>query len=162
MNYFAHTAVWYHMKKPRFFDELKIQVQELPFVLVITPSFVIISWQLPFELKQKACLVFTIYHINCKNPKKSKDPIRNAIAYTFLPLYSLKKCVSLALLNPRWSLTCFLLINRLPTTGEHELQLYSKLPSNFHSIDPDSLPVSLPPISSQLFWIIIIFYLLSH
>lgn len=43
MNYFAHTAVWYHMKKPRFFDELKIQVQELPFVLVITPSFVIIS-----------------------------------------------------------------------------------------------------------------------
>lgn len=46
------TSVWYHSKRPKFNDELKIK--------------------LPFNLTEKSHILLTFYHINCKSQKSSK------------------------------------------------------------------------------------------
>jgi hypothetical protein len=61
------TSVWYHNQKPRFLEEVKIQ--------------------LPLQLTKKHHIFLTFFHINCKLPKdkKAEDPAV-PVAYAFIPL----------------------------------------------------------------------------
>lgn len=61
------SVVWYHNKKPRYYDEIKIQ--------------------LPTQLTPKHHILVTFYHIDCKPPKKSnKSDIATPIAFCFIPI----------------------------------------------------------------------------
>jgi hypothetical protein len=62
------STVWYHNKKPRYYDEFKIQ--------------------LPTQLTPKHHILITFYHIDCKPPKKSNKSENAAtpIAYCFIPI----------------------------------------------------------------------------
>jgi hypothetical protein len=64
------SIVGYHNKKPKFFDEIKIQ--------------------LPFQLTNKHHLLLTFYHVDCKpagkKAKTTDKPISAPLAYTFVPL----------------------------------------------------------------------------
>lgn len=61
------TSVWYHNQKPRFVEEIKIQ--------------------LPLQLTKKHHLFLTFFHLNCKLPKdkKAEEPAV-PVAYAFIPL----------------------------------------------------------------------------
>ncbi|VDK44685.1 unnamed protein product [Anisakis simplex] len=66
MTSFANTCVSYHNKTPSFYDEIKIAI--------------------PVDLNDGHHLLFTFYHIACKQNKLS-DEIETPIGYSWVPLY---------------------------------------------------------------------------
>ncbi len=63
----AHTAVFYHQKRPHFYDEFKLR--------------------LPPKLTPKHHLLFTIKHMNFQQKKQDQNP-EVIVGYAALPLFS--------------------------------------------------------------------------
>jgi hypothetical protein len=131
------STVWYHNKKPRYYDEFKIQ--------------------LPTQLTPKHHILITFYHIDCKPPKKSNKSENAAtpIAYCFIPILdknglyvSFSSCRSLHFDNSEIAL-CFSLIN----ATHQSYPVATKLPAHYLTANEEDIPVHFS-LSDHLFLLI--------
>ena len=109
----VHSVVTYHSKNPDFYDEVKLF--------------------LPAELKENHHLLFTFYHIQCKDTSKSSsgkdDP--PAVGYAWFPLVKQRRI----------------------QTGMQELDIAATLPANYLLLrNSSSRPLHASPVASKTKW----------